>query len=91
MNRHQRMERKRARRIKRTTGQPVRDLSGSPKRVWEREKERPTGTTRGKVRGPVTRGKARAALMNEGESRLIRMSVAFGPLGRKYKRERARR
>lgn len=29
--------------------------------------------TRGKVRGPVTRGKARAALMNQGEERVFAM------------------
>lgn len=50
MNRHQQVERKRARR-----------------------RARLTGATRGRARGPVTRGKARAARMNEGEQRLFAM------------------
>jgi hypothetical protein len=40
---------------------------------------RTTGTTRGNVRGPVTRGAARAALMNEGERRIFTMVASTRP------------
>lgn len=36
-----------------------------------RRRKRTAGPTRGKVRGPVTRAKRRAALMNEGERRIL--------------------
>lgn len=65
-----------------------------------RRLKRITGTTRGKVRGPVTRGKARATLMNEGERRIFAMIDStstpstiyrdYGPrLRRRIKRESA--
>lgn len=53
-----------------------------------RRLKRTTGATRGKTRGPITRGKARAALMNEGERRLVTTAARIGNLGAKYKRER---
>jgi hypothetical protein len=56
-----------------------------------RRRARTSGPSRGKVRGPVSRATGRAALMREGERKLLAISEEIGRQLRKRVAESSRR